>query len=46
MAEERKRKNATESTALVLSTGAGLYVKNKAEYFSYETLTSRKDTVL
>lgn len=37
MAEERKKNNAKESTALVISTGAGLY---KAKYFSYERLVS------
>lgn len=33
MAEERKKKNATESTALVISTGAGLYFQKKSKTF-------------
>lgn len=41
MAEERKKNDAKESTALVISTGAGVC---KAKHFSYEGLISRKAT--
>ena len=33
MAEERKKNNAKESTALVLSTGAGLYIQKQSKTF-------------
>lgn len=33
MAEERKKNNATESTALVISTGAGLYIQKQSKTF-------------
>lgn len=33
MAEERKKNNAKESTALVISTGAGLYIQKQSKTF-------------
>lgn len=33
MAEERKKRNAVESTALVISTGAGLYIEKQSKTF-------------